>query len=85
MNRKNWLKPLKERLSPAELERRAARTALRTQLSLEHARTRGMVNVALFNTDHLDKVLKRLIIASVIGAIGLIGMMLYLWWKLSAS
>ena len=61
MSHHRQLKPLHERLSPEELHRRAATTEVRRQLSLEHAKTRGYVNLALSNTQALHKMQVRMV------------------------
>ncbi len=52
---KGQLKGLTERKSPDALAYRAAKTAVRAQISLEHAKTRGMTQQALVNTIALHR------------------------------
>ena len=61
MSHHHPFKLLHERLSPEELQRRAATTEARRQISLEHAKTRGYVNLALSNTQALHKMQTRMV------------------------
>ena len=81
MSHHRQLAPLRERLSPEQLQARAAKTEVRHQISLEHAKTRGYVNLALSNTQVLHRQLTRLVWTGAIAIAALGSAILYLWWK----
>ena len=81
MSHHRQLAPLRERLSPEQLQARAAKTEVRHQISLEHAKTRGYVNLALSNTQVLHRQLTRLEWTGAIAIAALGSAILYLWWK----
>lgn len=75
MRRKNVLKPLGERMTDDQLRHRAAKTEVRAALSLEHAKTRGLANLAFQNTLHLHKQWKQAILGACIALAALISAM----------
>lgn len=76
-NATGQLKPLKDRLSPEQMQYRAAKTAVRQQLSLEHARTRGMAQMAFNNTIQLYHMQKRIIFVGGGIVLAQVGAVLY--------
>lgn len=71
-NATGQLKPLKDRLSPEQMQYRAAKTAVRAQLSLEHAKTRGMAQMAFNNTIYLGRRVRRDELIIGIGVAGVV-------------
>ena len=84
MSRHRQLAPLFERLTPEQYLARAAKTEVRPQISLEHAKTRGYVNLALSNTQALHKMQTCMVwvggVALVVLVI-LIGVVVLLWFR----
>ena len=64
-NSQGQLKPLRERLSPEQLRARAAKTEVRRQISLEHAKTRGLAVQGFNNTVTLHKRLRRMELSGI--------------------
>lgn len=70
INSRGGLAPMKERLSPAELERRQSKHEYRRAVSTEHAKTRGLANVAMSNTIFLQRQQRRLTVVGIVYMIG---------------
>ena len=84
MSHHRQLAPLRDRLSPEQLQARAAKTEVRAQISLEHAKTRGLVNLALNNTQALHRILTRTIWTGAVALLVLVilvGVVVLLWFR----
>ena len=75
------LQPLRERLSDEQLRARAAKTEVRQQLSIEHAKTRGLANMAMHNTQILRRLGKRIALVGGTVLLSLVSAVIYLWWR----
>ena len=84
MSHHRQLAPLSERLTPEQHLARAAKTEVRHQISLEHAKTRGYVNLALSNTQALHKMQTRMVWvggAALLVLVILIAAVISLWFR----
>ena len=81
MSHHHQLAPLADRLSPEQLRARTAKTEVRQLISLEHAKTRGYVNLALQSTQVLHRQIRQLGWACVFALIVVLSAISYLWFR----